>query len=66
MENGNPEIKNGNPVYLGVPLLLRRLLKKGGRGGYYYQVNIIAVLTHAEYILVRRIGKPRSLGFWIP
>ena len=30
MENGNPEIKNGNPVYLGVPLLFRRLLKKGG------------------------------------
>ena len=30
MENGYPEIKNGNPVYLGVPLLLRRLLKKGG------------------------------------
>ena len=39
MENGHPEIKNGNPVYLGVPLLLRRLLKKGG-GDYYYQVNI--------------------------
>ena len=35
MENGNPEIKNGNPVYLGVPLLFRRLLKK------YYQVNIM-------------------------
>ena len=32
MENGHPEIKNGNPVYLGVPLLLRRLLKKGGGG----------------------------------
>ena len=30
MENGNPEIKIGNPVYLGVPLLFRRLLKKGG------------------------------------
>ena len=30
MENGHPEIKNGNPVYLGVPLLFRRLLKKGG------------------------------------
>ena len=39
MENGYPEIKNGNPVYLGVPLLFRRLLKKGG-GDYYYQVNI--------------------------
>ena len=39
MENGNPEIKNGNPVYLGVPLWFRRFLKKGGV--YYYQVNII-------------------------
>ena len=42
MENGNPEIKNGNPVYLGVPLLFRRLLKNGG-GVYYYQVNIILI-----------------------
>ena len=30
MENGNPRNKSGNPVYLGVPLLFRRLLKKGG------------------------------------
>ena len=44
MENGHPEIKNGNPVYLGVPLLLRRLLKKGG-GDYYYQVNITVSLA---------------------
>ena len=30
----------GNPVYLGVPFLFRRIWKKEG-GAYYYHVNIM-------------------------
>ena len=56
MENGNPEIKNGNPVYLGVPLLFRRLLKKGGGlllpGQHYIMIFYLSWSTYLKMIPV--------------